>query len=401
MRKSISWIIVLSLYGGVVNAQTNADLEKAALRAKLALMRVHTAVSSDRGVAVSGPRPEGNALLLQAVQQIQEDLAALVGMPLPFASQQLRVQVQQSDTSTTNDVVIRSSLENQGGILSHRIALPDYRSAYRSEAREHVVQAMLRIYSIGSTTDNLPAGSILVPVWLWRGVVQILDSDARNLTLAYIDALWRDGQIPPLASFFRDLPEENLSMKQRMIAGTIVYWLSSRLHSDDFFADLFAAIRAGKDVSYAWLEMRIGADPDEQFDRWLLAQDQTIRAVGGVMIPHTASLRTLLYIYPGQYGIPRAAEIPANARLSMLALHREADWFDRAILKRRQRIQLVGQGRHRRMQDVITAFLDILDGVEGNRSFSLLQAQEKAAHRLLDALDEDIIAAGGILQEEE
>lgn len=400
MRKWLT--VLLFLACGGVTADTGEDMQRAALRAKLALMRVHTAVAPDRGIVVSGPRAEGNALLLQAVQQIRSDLESLLGLPLPVSSSQhIRLQVMRDDAEPLQAFSFDIKLEWLGGVLVHRIELPNYLSSYAPEARENVVYAMLRMYCMGNpqneNLDTLPSP----PAWFWQGVLGVLDADSRNLILAQIDRRWRAGQVPPLGTFFREAPREELSAEERIVAGAIIYWLASRLYSDDFFAKLFAEIRLGRAPSFTWLRDELGQDPDELFDRWLLAQGHTVRAVGAVMMQHIESLRELLYVYPGLHGVPRRANVQRGVPLSMLAAYRDADWFDLVVQERRKRLQLIRQGRHVRMQDVIALLLEVVNGVANGAKLAVLREQENKAHVLLEALAEDVKGAGGILREEE
>ena len=400
MRLKLWFLLVLPI--GLCRAGASDDLARAALRARLALLRQHTAVAPDRGVAVSGSRSDANALLLEAVQQTRRGIESLLGMSVPLARQQIRVQVLAPALEGGGPVVPSEPtllVERSGDRLTYRILLPDYESTYSAAAQESLVYALLAAYiSDGDGTAMLP----VLPAWLWQGVIQILNPDDLEITLVSVDHLWRAGEIPPLAQFLRRTPEERLSETERIIAGGIVYWLAMQPRRSSFFPALFGQIaRRQGEIDWDWLGERLGMDPDALWDRWILQQRRTVRGVGGVMQAHIEQLRSVLLLSPGQHGIPQRAAVPRGGALHMLAAHRESDWFASAIRQRRNQLELVAQGRPLRFREIVGEFLGVLDGVVAGQASADLEEQEHLAYLSLALLAQEVAAGGGIWRSQE
>ena len=399
IRLMVWFLLVLPI--GLCRAGASDDLARAALRARLALLRQHTAVAPDRGVAVSGPRSDANALLLEAVQQTRSGIESLLGMRVPLARQRIRVQVLppalEGEPVEQPEPSLR--MERSGDMLTYRIMLPDYESTYSAAAQEALVYALLAAYiSDGDGTAKLP----VLPAWLWQGVIQILNPDDLEITLVSVDLLWRAGEIPPLAQFLRRTPEERLSENERIIAGGIVYWLAMQPRQAGLFPALFGQIaRRQGEMDWDWLGERLGLDPDALWDRWMLQQRRRVRGIGSVMQAHIDQLRSVLLLSPGQHGIPQRAAVPRGGQLHMLAAHRESDWFASAIRQRRNRLELVAQGRPVRFREIVGEFLGVLDGVVAGQASADLEEQEHLAYMSLALLAQEVAAGGGIWRPQE
>ncbi len=372
------------------------DAMRAALRARMALLRLHTASSSDRTLAVSGPQAGLNAYLLEAVQQQRVALEQLLRVPVPWGRQRIRLQVLPSDGDGAVAAGISLRTETVLGDVIHRITLPDYESAHVQAAHEALILALLSVYVIHENDGNI----LRPPSWFWQGVVEVLHADDVKITLEYVDRLWRAGHVPSLGLFLRRSQEGRLDPEDAMFAGAVVYWLVTRPSSARIVRHVFRAFAAQEEVDVHWLQSYVGPDPDEQLDRWLLAQRRIVRGVGVVMQFHIDDLQELLLLYPGQHGIPRNAAITWGAPLAELGAHRKNVWFAEAINHRRNALQFVAQGRPERFRAVVDGFLDVLDGVVAGEDQEKLEAQEQRALLALRLFAGEVEEHGGIWREE-
>ncbi len=389
------------LVSSAIGAPTREDEDamRAAIRARMALLRLHTAVSSDRVIIVSGPRPSSNAYLLEAVQQQRAAIERLLRMQVPFHGQRIRLQVLPSDEGDQDEeqgILLRSQIVL--GDLTHRILLPDYESSFSQTAQEALIYAFLSAYVLdagdGKTRPYLPP-------WFWQGVMYVLYPDDVKITLDYVHDLWRSGRIPSLSGFLNDFQEDRLGEGDARFAGAVVYWLLSRPRHLRLRAELFAAFAAEEVVDINWLRERLPADPDELLDRWILTQRRVVRGVGTVLQSHLDDLQELLFLYPGRHGIPRSADISWGAPLHTLVKHRESTWFRDAIHWRRNRLQLVSQGRPTQFQEIVDAFIGVLDGVLSGAEIVELEEQEQGAHTSLALFAVQVQERGGVWREDE
>ena len=368
---------------------------RAALRARMALLQLHTASSSDRVFAVSGPQAGLNAYLLEAVQQQRLALERRLRMPVPWGRQRIRLQILPSDTDADAGISLQTG--NVLGDIIHRVTLPDYESAYVKTAHEALIYALLSVYVVH---ENDERGTPKIPSWFWQGIIEILHPDDVTITLEYVDRLWRSGRVPSLGQFLRQSQADRLDPEDAMFAGAVVYWLITRPSSTRLSKQLFRAFAAREEIDVDWLQAYIGPDPDEQLDRWLLTQRRVVRGVGVVLQFHIDDLRELLLLYPGQHGIPRNAAIAWGAPLSALAAYREHVWFEEAINQRRNALQRVSQGRPDRFQEVVHGFLAVLDGVVAGVDQEELNEQEQMAILTLGLFAGEVEERGGIWREE-
>ena len=374
------------------------DPMRAALRARMALLRLHTAISSDRTISVSGPQASANAYLLEAVQLQRTAMEALLRLPLPFHGQRIRLQVlppAREELDDDQEVLLRT--EFVLGDLTHRLMLPNYESAFSPTAREALIYALLSVYVVDAGRGNTVP---FLPPWFWQGVMHVLHPDDVKITLDYLDVLWRSGRVPPLAQFLRDAQEDRLEAEDAIFAGALVHWLASRPSHERIMPQLLTAFARQEPIDVDWLRARLGADPDEQFDRWILAQRRIVRGVGTVLPSHVEQLQEAILLYPGQHGIPRSAAVPWGAQLHTLVAYRDRTWFQEAVQQRRSSLQLLLQGRPARFQEIVDAFIAVLDGVARGEDPAILEEQELLAGLTLQLLVRELEASGGIWREE-
>jgi hypothetical protein len=388
-------LVVSVLARGVCGAE---DPMRAAVRARLALMRLHSSVSSDRVFFVSGARTEDNARILDDLQETRLAVEQLLRVPMPTRGQSIRFFVLPPEEQAADPAQgVGLVTERRVGEIVHRIVVPHYASVYVPETREAVVAAMLSAYLVGA---GVPLEATNLPAWFLGGVLEVLHPLERKVSLASLDVLWASGAIPSLHVVFRALQEaETLSEAQATIAGGLVLWLASRPSEEKVMSGLLVRMAANAPVDVAWLSGRMGADPDGLFERWVLAQRRAVRGVGTIMRLHIDHVRSVLLLYPGQHGIPRRAKIVSGAPLHVLAQHRERAWFREAVQQRRQVLQLAAQGRPARYQEIVGQFLAVLDGVEDGLSDEILEEREQRAYLALERLAREVDAAGGVLQD--
>ena len=112
MRKVLIVVCMLTAWNGLgVPAGREEEAMRAALRARMALMRQQSAMSSDRSILVSGPRSSSNAYLLDATQRQRIALEKMLRMRVPFNGQRIRLQVlppPDDDQALGQEVFLRS-----------------------------------------------------------------------------------------------------------------------------------------------------------------------------------------------------------------------------------------------------------------------------------------------------
>jgi len=372
-------------------------LTRSVLRARLALLRQRTALSADRGVAVTGPQADANALLLEAVQQHRAALAHLLGLPVPLEGQQLRLQVLPPPAAGVQvlDPGTLLRMEWLGGIRVYRILLPDYESAHLVAAREAVVDALLAAcLSAGTAFGEVPR----LPAWFRQGVQHVLYPRDVEETLLAVEQLWRHGEVPSLQRLLARHPAGQLSEQESLMAGAVVYWLATRASHPELIPALLAQFATGEGVEMAWLQRQLGGDPEDAWDRWMLRQRRIIRSVGVVRQAHIEQLRSVLLLSPGQHGIPLRAGIPVGGALHQLAAYHAEDWLGTVLRQKRRALEVLAQGRPVRFQEIVQAFVAILDGVASGQAMITLAEQEDLAYISLALLARDVMDGGGVWQ---
>ncbi|MFU8780289.1 MAG: hypothetical protein ACNA71_04600 [Kiritimatiellia bacterium] len=386
---------LMTVLAGV--ARADEDLTRAALRARLALLRLRTAVSYDRVFSVSGPRADSNAIVLDLLQQTRAATEQLLGVSMPVRDQSIRVLVRSPGADSGQDAGSDLHLERQAGQLIYRVRFADYSHADLPAAQALVLQAILAAYVVPlrETRDM-----VRIPGWFLQGILEVLYPDDRKLALATLDRLWRSGAIPSLATFFQEAQAwDTLAEEQATVAGGVVYWLATLVADESIMPAVLRRIAANEPIDVDWLLERLGSDPDAMFDRWMLSQRRTVRGVGTVMRAHIDHLRSVLLLYPGQHGIPRGAPVVWGAPLHMLVRYRDHVWFEEAVRQRRQLLQLAVQGRPDRYKTIVAAFLVVLDGVRAGGDIEDLEDREQLAYIALELLARDVDASGGIWRE--
>lgn len=373
---------------------SDQDAFRAAVRARMALRRLHTAKSSDRTIVVSGPESTSNAFLLESARQKRRDIEHMLRTRLPADEQQIRLQVRRADEDDPDDgqdIILRSDVLL--GQLTYRIILPDYESFLTDTAQDALIYAFLSAYvRDAGSRSAIPD----IPPWFWQGIAHVLHPDDRKITLDIVLDRWRSGQAPSLTHFLREAQVDRLELDEAQYAGAIVYWLMTRRTDERILPQLFASFAAEESVDANWLRERLREDPDERFDRWLLAQRRTVRGVGTVRQSHIDALEELLLLYPGQNGIPRRADIRAGSPLSSLIGHQDQPWFSSTVRRLRNQLELVAQGRAAYFQEIVDDFLAVLDGILSGEDDVMLRQQEQSARTRLRLFAAEVEESGGI-----
>ncbi len=369
-------------------------LTRAALRARLALMRVHTAISADRRLYVSGPQLEGNALLLDAAEQIRGQIEALLGMPIPLEGQSVRLQVLTgTEEAQAGESGVRVGVGQSAGERVYRVLFSGYAATYEAEARERVIYAFLLAYCGAAPGDGAVVPEL--PAWLWQGVAAVLDPAERPAVLDRVRQDWMAGRLPSLAAVMAAGDVDRLDAAGARCSGAVVYWLTTWPSHRNIFRELFARLARGEPVGVDTLEVALGGDPDDRFDRWMLAQRRMIRGVGTVTQENVQALRVALLLSPGRDGIPRGVALKPGDGLSALWPYRDAPWFARAVRQRQQALQRVAPGRPERFRALVGEFVAVLEGLSQASDVNTVRAQEKRARAGLERMAADVQAAGG------
>ncbi len=381
------------------SARADGSVSTADIRERIAAIGIRSVQSASGHIVVSGPDPLGNAFLLSLAEETAVALESLTGLSLPFERQSVRLQV----SAVLQEPLDRGvSLTHTllAGHWIHRVHLADYEMMQTEAAAVVLCSAFLSVY--GGTTTGTDAGFAL-PYWFRRGVVRNMTVAARQETLAGALRLWYQGRLltpsPILGLEAPPLPEAGLAEDDVLACGALVLWFTSRPSRGSHYASLFRRLSDGGGVDLDWVRSWLpdGADPDEQWDRWLLSQRGVVRGVGTVSLEQFDALYAEWLLYPGRYGIPHDVELPARADCTALTAYRDQQWFTPVMREKRHRIEMLAAGRPKRFQALVGAFVRVLDAIEGGATATETGTLAVAAGRHWRGLREEVRQAGGVL----
>jgi len=389
-------ILLMTVSIGTV-VLSNEEVTTEEIRARISAIGVRSVQSSTGHLVVSGPDPFGNAMLLSLAGETADAVESITGNPLPFSRQSVRILVlPPSPAARANAVELDHTFLNDFRI--HRIVLADYAVMETEAAAEVLCAAFLSVY-LGARSDAPDHSSL--PVWLRRGMVRILTADNRQATIESALRLWRQGLLPPPARILALVASDDGpggSEDEAVACGSFMLWFTGLPEKSSRFSLLFRRLSEGGRTDPDWMQEWLpgAGDPDEQRDRWLLAQRTVVRGVGTVSLEHLDALYAEWLVHPGQCDIPNNTDLPEMADCTSLAAYRDEPWFTMAVRGKRLRIEMLAQGRPRRFQLVVAAYVESLNALERGEPMESVIALAGAARRQWLALRDIVGKAGGV-----
>lgn len=386
-------LFVFMVCGGGVGQPVLADSQRAAMRARLALLQVHTVRSADGYIYVSGAEVSRNADLLAAAESLRGSLESLLGEEIPFAGQTLRLQVVETEESDGTGSTVWYEPQWSARELIHRIRLLGYDAVFAREARQATLHALLATYG----NRGLAAGSgvFAVPEWFVSGVSEVLEPVNRVVVVEEAQRRWHDGDLPTLQYA---LAHPEILVADSNYGGVVVLWLLALDVRLPLLDSLWTLWWEGQDVSESWLKGYAGDDPDESFDRWLLRQRRTVRGLGAVTQAHIRQLRSALLLYPGRDGIPLSVSFGSGSDLRVLERYRGREWFDDSLWHLQQRLEALRPGRPRVYRNLVDGYVAVLTRIGQGDDLSQIDQKWRGLDVDTQALSDMIEAAGGVWQ---
>lgn len=231
------------------------------------------------------------------------------------------------------------------------------------------------------------------PAWLWQGLCGCLQPARRAEAADLLRRTWDHGRLEPLVPFLRrgGAPDPNAEPALgAAYATTLVGWLMELPQRDARFDRLFAAIAAGDPLTPELLAETLPdcesvVDLEDQWDRWLLAQDRRIYTPGVTRASDVVRLREELTLVRGVLGVPNRDPIPVQFDARALIAWRREPWVWAFGNAKALRLRTLALGRDDDFRHVVDAYSAYFDGLAARK-------RARALRGLLDAADAALAA---------
>ncbi len=221
-------------------------------------------------------------------------------------------------------------------------------------------------------SEQIPAAT---PTWLWQGLAGCLQPARRAEAADLVRRAWDHGRLEPLVPYLRrnGIPDPTAMgsgdpARRAAYATMLVGWLLELPERDARWDRLCGAIAAGDALTPEFLAATLPAcatvvDLEDQWDRWLLAQERRIYTPGVTRASDLGRLREELILVRGVLGVPNRDPIPVQFGARELMAWRREAWVWAFGNAKALRLRTLALGRDDAFRHVVDSYAAYFDGL--------------------------------------
>lgn len=344
---------------------------------------------------VIGPQTLANMEAGRWAETVCTRVAKLLGRPLPFERREIRIVIRPTTQSPTGAVARANCFPRaltqgiEAGELVQRLVVDRLECLAGAPVQAAFCRLLLEGFLPASRRRTDP---VAVPRWLSVGLARNLWREQRGEDAFRMMSLWREGRIPPLATWLERDAALWDAERDGPTSALLLAWLLEPPEGPDRFLRLMRSLNEGSPVGIDWLTSELAgsaaspADLEIAWDGWIMRQQRKVFRPGTTPVNIVAELDGELLLYPGAFDIPLASDIKRGTGFAALIEHRGDDWIVTFCRAKLASLRALAVGRGDDMVAVVErygAFLDgLADGCRVGRLKVLLSQADAALQKL-------------------
>jgi hypothetical protein len=328
------------------------------------------ALSSSQRVVFRGFDPADNAMLGRWAEATIRGVEGFLGVSVPFRPLEIiRVSANQGEPLAEGRILKSQGIVN--GLLHQKLVLMNPELVTQEELREALVDFLVtRCASESPSEAGTVVETVRIPAWLAAGVAGNIDAAARA---ARGEAFMQPNdagvlRVADIVSASDPIGTGTTKAKRfRNDAGWLVAWLDTLLQQKNGWSPILDRLASGSEITLDWLSdsvigERTARAVEKRWELWFSDQAELSRSWQAVDFGEVIELKRRLEVYPADYGVQPAANLPARVSPADLIPYRGQPWARTAASRARWELERFAVGKPEALNEVVQRYDEFLRG---------------------------------------